>query len=515
MGKITYPDKNTGDDFLASEATEIKTSVNAAIDEMANVDSKTNANTTRITALEQGVVTNSRAIKNNLTIQPHSAKRISSTFPQFWQHLLLKDKNINIVIVGDSIMARDYHTSYYPTSVQPHRPPLLDSKNTVSRLFDMIDPRNMHYKRYDSGRFTEVKAFTTEKAIPAASPSIPEWDDCNRRPSHTRRYVGTENASVSFKIAEGQPAEYRYRIANFIYRTCEEGSVHNTVSISEGNGNTQVYDKAITSWIEANGYVFSMKQTKETVTGDAWGRGNTKFQERLKFRFIDPQGSFDTFQDDHTITITKTDNVDSWFMYWGIEYSGTYYNMRWINAARGGLNTGSMKPFMKDDVLDWMEEEDTFTLILHEVYLNNGLYASGNIEIPLATINQYLYEETNPWSYKSLSKVGSDYWKKFEMFAFSPNFHWADRCDVRDLGTLESTKATSTTKTGYDVTSGYSKLQYQFKTEQEQEGVSYLDLYRHFIQEAIARTNGVNWLDMFEPSGKTGDSFENDVTHPK
>ena len=89
-------------------------------------------------------------------------------------------------------------------------------------------------------------------------------------------------------------------ICNFIYRTDLNGSDSNIVSIAEGDDQVQVWDGA--DWVEANGFEFTMKHAAVSTH-----RGNTKYQERLKFRMCDVYkgGSFDTRGTTKTISITK------------------------------------------------------------------------------------------------------------------------------------------------------------------------------------------------------------------
>ena len=175
---------------------------------------------------------------------------ISDKFPNFRRHWILKDKDLVVVNTGTSLTARS--SEHCTTKADAaYRPPLMHSNNFASHIWDRLMWEGQQYRRYDAkteqggnvNMFAEVGTFQTQSNIDA-------WDDGAYRAGLTR-YTDSANASVGFTI----PADaWQF---NFIYRTDSEGSENCVVTINEGDGVMQVWNG--TTWVEANGYSFSMK----------------------------------------------------------------------------------------------------------------------------------------------------------------------------------------------------------------------------------------------------------------
>lgn len=441
---------------------------------------------------------------------PPTFADVHRRLPQWVQHLHRRNKNVNILLVGDSILAREYHTTDYPVEEQTKRPPLLTSKNIASRLWDRLNWNNSEYSRYDrSGVFSETGGFVTVTTSPSnvASNGINDsvWDDFNNRPGHTRMFSGAGAASVQYVIAAGT-----YN-ANFIYRTDLLGCEVCTVAIAEGNGKVQVFNGA--AWVEANGFTFSMRHPAVSAN-----RGTTKFQARLRMRTCDKHegGSFDQRAGAKTITITKSDVTNCRFMYWGIETSRDAYILKMINAARGSMNITTMLPYHEDDVADWINEPDAFTLVVSEIYFNEGMNTYGSAT-PYATFksrwDSYFYDTANPLSFKSLSKVGPDYWKKCEALIFNPNpSAEAGAFElVEPFGWATWMHAVDGTKSAYN-----NFMQYfwdYLDNHSTETGLVFCNVTQALIDEAKAKF-GREFYRAFQASGVSGGSFLNDITHP-
>ncbi|HHU17152.1 MAG TPA: hypothetical protein GXZ70_02845 [Clostridiales bacterium] len=453
----------------------------------------------------------------NIPVQNQNAHK---KFPQLFNHYLKRDKNIQIILVGDSITARDYHTTYFTEEEKTKRPPLMVSKNLGSAIYDKLTWQNAEYARWDrtgiftesGGTFATVDSYATigggsSNGITAGDGQLgDQWYDIDNRPSDTRIYTGSAQASVQFTIPENT------YVFNWIYRTDLKGCIANTVSIAEGNGKVQVYNVATQTWVEANGYVFSMRHP-----GLQTHRINSKFQERLRFRCSDKYkgGTFDGRTGSKTITITK-DTSDSRFLYWGIEWSKEPYIVTVINAARGGENISSMLPAMDDDVFDWVNNSpDTFTFVIHEIYLNQGqnnANSAKSINDFLTEWSDYFYSDANPYSYREQSKVGGIAWKKFEALTWNPNptAGGGGILITEPYGWHVWESAADGMKTILD---NFLCYLYQYRDNYDEEGHSMVNITMALLNEAKMKY-GKEWYKAFQSSGVTGGSFYNDVTHP-
>lgn len=435
-------------------------------------------------------------------------EKANKKLPKFYEHWLSRDVNLNIIVVGDSLMARETHTSSFDTADQQLRPPLLISKNVPSQLYDALSWENALYARYDKtsfytetvGSFVTVMTNSSDTASNGINSS--QWDDFDKRPAHTRMYNGTALCQLSFTVPEDT------YICNFIYRTDLNGSDSNIVSIAEGDDQVQVWDGA--DWVEANGFEFTMKHAAVSTH-----RGNTKYQERLKFRMCDVYkgGSFDTRGTTKTISITKNTTVSSRFMYWGIEYSEDPYIVRLINAARGSQYISTMLPFMDDDVFDWINEPDTFSLVVHEIYINQG---ANNFDSTI-TIQQfkdewedYFFANSNAYSYREQSK-DVNYWDKFEAVLFNthPTIYAGGVKTEYPYGFNSWDNATDGRKT---IAQNYNAYDTLVRQSYDEEGVLFINMFLRVIVEAKKRY-GYEWYKAFESSSVNGYTLLNDVTH--
>ena len=148
------------------------------------------------------------------------------------------------------------------------------------------------------------------------------WDDNGDFKNGNVKTTNSLNASVSIVV----PADaWQF---NYIYRTDKEGA-NCFITIQEGTGKMEVWNG--TSWVEANGYVFSTKETDATST-----KGNTCFQKRLKMRCKNKSnGGINSIGEIKHLYIAKGDNYDRMNV-WGFEWSPREYMLTIINSARGG-----------------------------------------------------------------------------------------------------------------------------------------------------------------------------------
>ncbi|WP_313515659.1 hypothetical protein [Sphingobacterium sp.] len=254
--------------------------------------------------------------------------------PKFSRHYLLKDKNLTVGNTGTSLTARSSEHCTLRTDANK-RPPLLHSNNLASHLWDKMKWDSQFYRRYDyPSFFTETGVFFTDS-------NLSEWGDGATRDGLTR--YANNSAELSFIIPEGA---WQF---NFIYRTDSVGVEQVLISIIEGNGLVEVFDEIDNLWKEANGFVFSMREsiptqrvinypkpsdgTVGTVTTAT--KSNTTYQKRLEMRCKS------TSIDSRSLTknVTMQGQTAGRFMYWGCEWSLREFMITYINAARGSHNT--------------------------------------------------------------------------------------------------------------------------------------------------------------------------------
>ena len=310
-------------------------------------------------------------------VSADGGKIYQDKLPKFRKAMLLKDKDVNVVMTGTSLTAR---TSEHSTlrADAAFRPPMMHSNAFCSHTWDALKWEGQQYRRYDAvSTFTETGAFLT-------SSSLPEWDDGAYRDGLTR-YSAVANAAVSFTV----PIDaWQF---NFIYRTDSLGCAAK-VAITEGVGEMQVYDEATSTWVEAHNYAFSMLETapvaRSIVTYDPINdspttrsfasKANTTYQKRLKMRCRSTDGTLDSLASVKTVTISRTGG-GARFMYWGIEYSPREFMISFINSSRGSHFTEAKDvnglPRYQDNEV-WGFKPD---LILSELAIHNDGAANAAI----------------------------------------------------------------------------------------------------------------------------------------
>lgn len=299
--------------------------------------------------------------------------------PGFRGHWIAKDKDLVVVNTGTSLTARSAeHCTDHPYAAT--RPPLMHSNNMVSILWDKMRWEGQQYRRYDAvGFFTEAGGtFLTDY-------NVNEWDDNVYRQGWTR-YSEDSGASTAFEVPAGA---WQF---NFIYRTDSTGCPDPVVTVSEGDGVMEVFDEGTATWVEANGYVFSMLEaaavTRTIVVPRASddvdqsltlaSKGNTTYQKRLKMRC--KSGVIDSRASVKNVTVSG--QSAGRFMYWGVEWSVREFMITYINAARGSHNTqadhasGRGLPLFQDNEV-WSFRPD---LLFFELPIHNDGAASSSAQ---------------------------------------------------------------------------------------------------------------------------------------
>jgi len=293
---------------------------------------------------------------------------VASKIPKFREHWIKKDEDLVVVMTGTSLTARSSeHHSLLEDATS--RPPLFHSNNFASHAWDELKWEGQKYRRFDyAGVFTETGTFTSQS-------NIVDWDDGPYRYGLTRYADGGANVNFVVPIDAWQ--------FNFIYRSDKFGSEACTVDIAEGNGKMQVFNG--TSWVEANGYVFSMKETEKFLsnitvpdphTANATTYdfasykigGNTTYQKRLKMRC--KSATIDTRTTTKSVTIST---VSGRLLYWGVEWSPREFMTTLINAARGGHSM----TISSDLCLQHYQENELWSFKPDLIFTENPIHNSG------------------------------------------------------------------------------------------------------------------------------------------
>lgn len=401
---------------------------------------------------------------------------LDKKLPNWFNNWKNRTRDLTVVVYGDSLSVRSTNNTQFPNP--EYRPPLCNGMNWASAVWDKLKWGREMFWRYDGlysglARFTEavgsfVTVITNQGDTPNNGINSTQWDDFVRREGYTRMYSGTANATLTFKMID--TSSDKEACLDFIYRTDLNGSDVNTVTIAEGNGKLKVWDKTTEAYVEANGYVFSMKHGAVSTY-----RGNTKFNEVLKFRAVIGT-SFDTRNSAKTITITKTDSSNSRFMYWGIQTSIEPYMVRIVSAGRGGLDLETLLPFIDDDVYDHNPD-----LIIHEIPVNGGINTPGGADpAPFYASEFYtwFFDLANAKSIKSNS--GATAWSDYETIVWSPQCSESGFFDANSFKTQRYADGN-----WYGVADNRRHVAKMMK-DNDQVGVVFIDMFEKYLLESKA-----------------------------
>ncbi len=421
--------------------------------------------------------------------------------PIFRRHWLLKDKDLVVVNTGTSLTAR---SSEHCTPIKDEslRPPLMHSNNMASILWDAMKWDNQHYRRYDAiNYFSEVGSFSRTTVLP-------EWDDGIYRAGLTR-YSNDNNVSVTFEVPE---KAWQF---NFIYRTDSLGC-DSKITISQGSGLMEVLD-ADGSWVEANEFIFSMKEEEPVArvisvpnaSTDAFSdllipsKSNTTYQKRLKMRC--KSGVIDSRATVKNMTISS--NSAGRFMYWGVEWSPREFMITYINAARGSHNTQAdqsrgLPKFADNEVWSFKPDLMFFELPIH----NDGAagITSGTEGIWKRLTNNYVFRTDYELSMKArAAHFGLD--PEIAMFTSSIaiNFGGIDQVDGNLLLSEQQNGALMTALDKYNEA-------YSFVIDHHPEAV-FINSAKRWVDAGNAIFG--NLKTATEGSGKDGATFTNEGSH--
>lgn len=426
--------------------------------------------------------------------------------PNFRKHMLLKDKDVCVVMTGTSLTARTSEHCTLRTDANL-RPPMMHSNAFCSHVWDALKWEGQQYRRYDAGYFTETGTFATAS-------NLAEWDDGAYRDGLTR-YSEDAAAVVQFTI----PIDaWQF---NFIYRTDSLGCEAKLV-IAGGVGLVQVYDEATATWVEANNYVFSMLEAapvtrtvaipsvilETTSNYTLASKGNTTYQKRLKMRCRSTDGSIDSRASAKTVTISNNSGSGR-FMYWGVEWSPRQFMVTYINSSRGSHNTSAtgttgLPRFQDNEV--WSFKPD---LILSELAIHNDGAAAAGV-YPVGQWKQLAKHYVTNLSYELSLYSRAAFFNLTPEYAFFMGSITWNFGGINDDGSLKYDLQTSSAFGSAKAMSALDKYQEAVQYLREQNIVC-LDTAQRWVEAGNALFGDLKTATL--GSGKGGATFTNKGSH--
>ena len=258
--------------------------------------------------------------KGTLPSRDFSNSKFINELNYFIEKYRERKSDVTIVQTGDSISTNLGWTT--PREDQSYLPPFMTEHNFNSYLEEKLRWREQKYRRFDSltnsvATFTEILGggTTVQKSEDGISGAWGVTGAAYSLPL-TKVLDGGTNAGVSYKF----PAEMRR--CNFILHTDYLWADTTTITVAEGNGKVQVKNDADV-WVEANGYVFSAKESATLING---AFRKSQEQKRVHMRSL-------TDLTEKNITIQNVGTGR--FGYWGIEYSPNEFMFTYIAASIG------------------------------------------------------------------------------------------------------------------------------------------------------------------------------------
>ncbi|MDF2713901.1 MAG: hypothetical protein K0R28_826 [Paenibacillus sp.] len=282
--------------------------------------------------------------------------------PVFADHRLRKDKDMYVLLSGDSIFTHQYSVQNASEGVAAV-PPNCDKRAFGGIMWEIIQYGSPRYRRFDYGKsglvghwderwngadapffiengtfetyyhsgknnsydyinnFTNLR-YTTKVTRPDCP--IRKFGEDDGNTNTPKRISNSAHASVSFVIPSG------YEKFDFLYETNAQADHSVTVYIKEGDGKVKVnpIERDFTINMEANGITFSMMEFRSE---DEDGYDSAIPGKRLFFEK-------ESRDDEITVTIKKSADTSTYLMYWGVAYWGTEqepFSIHVLTSARG------------------------------------------------------------------------------------------------------------------------------------------------------------------------------------
>ena len=289
------------------------------------------------------------------TLKPLSVNTsLKKEAPTFFKKHRLKEKDVTVVLNGESIATTNRYTT--PRTDAKNRPPLMTEHAFVTIIEEQLRWDGQKYYRYDTDIFTET---ADNKDTLEYDLHNWDWASNNNRPALTRVLSGSD-VSVSYVV----PTEVKR--CDFIYRTDALNAESAEVAVSGGNGIISVFDEEQNEWVEANGYIYSAKESADPISTPFGPLMKSMYQKRLKMKVV---GAL------NNTTVTISNNGNGRLTYWGIQTSVREAMFDFILSARGGHSIGRLEQFEEWDT-DYYKPD----LILWQIPIINQSLDVGNTD---------------------------------------------------------------------------------------------------------------------------------------
>ena len=423
---------------------------------------------------------------------------------RFLHAMAYKDSDVMVVGTGTSLTAR---SSEHCTTREDatSRPPLMHSNNFASRIWDLIAWEGQEYRRFD------YPLFFIESGTWRSAHDMPEWDDGPYRYGITRYAEG--QASFTFEVPEDAWQ------CNLIIRTDSQGTQAATISVAEGNGQLEAWNG--TQWVEANGYVFTERESttsltnvsvndprttdnSQTLVASYQVGGNTTYQRRVKMRC--KSATMDSRGTTKRVTVSSSSGR---LMYWGIEWSPREYMITYVNAARGSHDLS----FNSQRSLSHFQDNEIWSFAPDLIFTENPIHNSGGAgSVPNTYYTQYWGYATYDFFFNTddpislASRAAALGITDLEWVVFTSSITW-NFGGIDEDGQLKLYED----KSGHVMTAlDAQEMCYEWTKTNEQDVIA-INACKYWCDAAVAMFGDLKTATI--GSGKNGDTMTNEGSH--
>ena len=389
----------------------------------------------------------------------------------FFDKMQMRTQDVTLVQIGDSISTDLNFTDKRPDANE--RPPFCTEYNLNSYLEEKLRWKEQKYRRFDyDGVFTDILGGGAASVIDESA----DWflTGASFLFPITKLISGGTNAGVSFKMPSG------IRRLSLILHSDAFFATSTQVTIAGGNGKVEVFNG--TSWVEANGYSTSFKETVPIAPGNIV-RDNP--QKRLKFRSL-------TDLTEKTISVQNVGTGR--FGYWGIEYSPKEFMFTYVCSSKGSHGIDALRLYE-----EWMVDAYNPDLVLFQCcILNEKMGQATRVKTPTDFANYFKVY------YEALEAKG---------YLIFPYIVWAATYS-HFIDTSGNFLSGVNTTTGNPQTC-FDDINYLTKMY-EDKGAPILNLFSRFTEIGLEKSDleGSNLYDSaLVGSGKNGETFLTDGVH--
>jgi hypothetical protein len=259
--------------------------------------------------------------------------------PRFWERYRARAQDLTVVLWGDSLLAREQHTTVGdldPTAL----PPTFHSRKLDWHLWQCLDyPRPRYYRFDHPGCFRFRGRWDQAQDDPA-------WDDTGYRPGLTA-FSSDPEAACFWTL----PADDAHAACGLLYRTDATGA-EVELRVASGPGRALAWDERRADWVEAHGFRFSQRHVQ---TGPR--SGNTGYPRRLDLRRAPG------YEGQVSFALQRTGAECGRLLLWGAEcWDPRQGVLRVINSARGSHTLEMLVRSMDSEV--WAHRPDLVVLEL-------------------------------------------------------------------------------------------------------------------------------------------------------